>query len=685
MILFLENYLDQGETGEELWSQLFKIHKLIIIMESENETRRHNDKVSSIEMSEGSSFICNNESLEDTDNDEKQTSNEQADEKETIEDTECREDKTKESLEDEEYEQYLKINSIDGNTDASDDTDEENYILEESGTASSSGGDDVTREQSSVSSTISKANIEKQEKCTSDLEVLLEPGRRGWIREVIYSRVIENHITYVTYLSPLDNDGRKSLQSTKEILDYLAKGNQVSDLTIENFCITRKVLGLGSEFEVTRKSRQNHTPHKQYQQFFTIVKGSSPPTVSCTLCGIEGKVQLYDYFSTHMRKHHLPDETCSKCNNEIPSNIFSKHNKVCDGSKPKLTQRSLKDYSRFFTKLGGAFPSQVSCNLCSSTVLSLGYSIHFKTQHMPRPICPKCNRDFSHGSITSHLKLCDGTGTRCTAPTRFNQFYTELEDTSSPLVSCKLCDEQLVEKKRYRSHFNTFHRPSYECPTCNKAFRYKRSMDWHMKYVHERQKNTHEYLTCKKTFMHKRSIDRHMKSVHEVQEKTIDGQKKTHECPTCKKTFIYEITLAEHIKRGHEENNKTYKCLTYNKTLRYESNMDEHIKKVHKEQKQTCPKCQKKFKHVKLHMKFCGVLQEICPTCKKKTLRLKVHMKTCGGRSKKFTRAQLIIEAISKSEEEKLTVSGIHSFVIQNYPSYRITKSTISSVLSSKK
>ena len=203
-------------------------------------------------------------------------------------------------------------------------------------------------------------------------------------------------------------------------------------------------------------------------------------------------------------------------------------------------------------------------------------------------------------------------------------------------------------------------------------------MDEHMKSVHEGQEKPHVCPTCKKTFMYKRSLKQHMKSVHEVQKKTNDG-------PTCKKTFMYKTILAEHMKKGHEVQNKIYECPTCKKTLRYERNMDEHIKKVHEEQKETCLKCQKQFKHVRLHTKFCGVLEEICPKCKKLTLRLKVHMKTCGGRSKKFTRAQLIIEAMSKSEEDKITASGIHSYITQNYPSYKINKSIICSVLSSKK
>ena len=580
---------DKGRIGVSL------VNLLTIIMKSKDETREHDNEVSFSEISEGSSFICNDESMEDADYFEKQTNKDQADGKEKFEDIECREDETKESLEDEDCKQYLKENETDENTDENDKTDEESLNFENIGRGDvsslgggdkedqCSGGSEITNESSSKT----VGNEEKHEKWTSDLEVLMEPGRRGWIREVVYSRAIENHITYASYLTPLDNGGRKRLKSTKDITDYLAKNKQDSGLTNDNFCITSKVLGLGSGFEISRKSRQNHLKPNQYQDFFKVVEGSSPATVTCNLCGIQGKVELYNNFSDHMRRHHLPDQTCSKCNTEIPSRIFSKHKKVCDGSKPKLPRPSPRNYSQFFTKLEeGAFPSQVSCNLCSSTVPSLNYSLHFNKRHMSRPICPKCNGDFSHGMFSTHLKLCDGSGTRRSAPTLYTQFYTQLKDTL--FVSCKLCDEQIVKKTSYLSHFERFHEPSNECKICKKKFRYKR-------------------------------------------------------------------------------------------------NIDEHMKSVHEEQKEACPKCQKEFKHVRLHTKFCGMGKQKCPKCKKKTLRLKFHLKTCVGRSKEFTWAELIIEAISKSEKEKLTLSGIISYLTQNYPSYKIKRNIISNILSSKK
>ena len=530
-------------------------------MKSEDETRKHDNELSSSGMSEGSSFICNDDSMEDADNFEEQTNKDQADEKGTFEDIECRDDETKESLEDEDCKQYLKENETVENTDANYETEEESMNFKNigSGEASSLEGDDKEdqctggSEISIENSSKTIGNQEKHEKWTSDLEVLLEPGRRGWIREVVYSRAIENHITYASYLTPLDNGGRKRLESTKDITHYLAKNQLDSGLTIENFCITRKVLGLGSGFEISRMSKKTHVQPNQYQDFFTVVEGSSPATVTCNLCGIEGKVELYHNFSDHMRRHHLPDQTCSKCNTEIPSKIFSKHKKVCDGSKPKLPQPSPRNY---------------------------------KKQHMSRPICPKCNGDFSHGSIRTHLKLCDGSGTRRSAPALYTQFYTQLKDTL--FVSCKLCDEQIVKKTSYLSHFERFHEHSSECKICKKKFRYKR-------------------------------------------------------------------------------------------------NIDEHMRSVHEEQKKACPKCQKEFKHVRIHTKFCSMGKQTCPKCKKKSLRLKDHMRTCDGKSKAFTWAELIIEAISKSANEKLTVSGIFSYLTQNYPSYKINRNIISRILSSKK
>ena len=126
-------------------------------------------------------------------------------------------------------------------------------------------------------------------------------------------------------------------------------------------------------------------------------------------------------------------------------------------------------------------------------------------------------------------------------------------------------------------------------------------------------------------------MDEHIKKVHEEQKET---------CHRCQKQFKH---VRLHTKFCGVLDEICPKC--NKKTLRLKL----HMKTC--QQKETCPRCQKQFKHVRQHTKFCGVQEEICPKCKKMTLRLKVHMKTCDGRSKKFTRAQLIIEAIYFKDE----------------------------------
>ena len=45
-----------------------------------------------------------------------------------------------------------------------------------------------------------KQGQRKKEEDLKELEVLREPGRKGWVREVVYSRVRENHVTGRDYL-----------------------------------------------------------------------------------------------------------------------------------------------------------------------------------------------------------------------------------------------------------------------------------------------------------------------------------------------------------------------------------------------------------------------------------------------------------------------------------------------------
>ena len=244
------------------------------------------------------------------------------------------------------------------------------------------------------------------------LEVLKKAGRRGWLREVILSRVIENLVVQVNYLPPGDNS-RKAFQSYKEIETYLAETND-SSLTRENFSLSRKVLSLGDRFEMTRMSRQ--VRKNVYKEFYNVIEGSSPVSVSCKLC--EGKSVAYTGLTWHMKHYHLPDETCQICHHNIPAIHYSKHSRVCDGAGPQPEVLKLKlpevqrvpkvqrnqpaqsKYRKFYTELNdNSFlhvkKARVACNLCVSKTVGYKkhYGRHFKLFHMPDQTCTRCGED----------------------------------------------------------------------------------------------------------------------------------------------------------------------------------------------------------------------------------------------------------------------------------------------------
>ena len=259
---------------------------------------------------------------------------------------------------------------------------------------------------------------------TTGLEALKKPGRRDWLREVVLSRVIENLVVKVNYLSPgPGDDSRKKLTSYKEIEAYLAETSD-SSLTRDNFSLSRKVLSLGDCFEFIRMSQQ--VKKNIYKVFFKVIEGSSPLSVSCNLC--EGKTLVYSGLSWHMKKYHLPDETCQICHHNIPTSHYSKHSRVCDGAGPapevpdipkvpkiQRKQPAQSIYSQFYTELNGnsflpAKKARVACNLCAGkTVGNKNHYIrHFEAFHMPDQTCTRCGKDIPDRLLKNHMNICNG-------------------------------------------------------------------------------------------------------------------------------------------------------------------------------------------------------------------------------------------------------------------------------------
>ena len=106
------------------------------------------------------------------------------------------------------------------------------------------------------------------------------------------------------------------------------------------------------------------------------------------------------------------------------------------------------------------------------------------------------------------------------------------------------------------------------CPICPKILKNKKSLKYHIAFVHEKRKD-HNCETCGMTFAQSTTLKRHTLNIHEKQ--------KDYSCETCGMAFAQKVNLKTHIlaihkgipyakqaKLGEEENYKQIKDLLNN-------------------------------------------------------------------------------------------------------------------------
>ena len=172
-------------------------------------------------------------------------------------------------------------------------------------------------------------------------EELDKPGKFGWIREVI-THFTKSHITGVKYITPPHpiSGIRKRVSTRKEIMEVLEMSGAAAggELSFRNFTFSARVLGLGPEFEVVRRSmaRGSNVVEPQFAKYCKELpmdeKQGYQSYSSCRVeCLIEncGAQMSRGRFSTHMRKLHLPDEVCINCGREFPASTIKTHQSSC--------------------------------------------------------------------------------------------------------------------------------------------------------------------------------------------------------------------------------------------------------------------------------------------------------------------------------------------------------------------
>eukprot|EP00092_Neocalanus_flemingeri_P085710 GFUD01107892.1.p1 GENE.GFUD01107892.1~~GFUD01107892.1.p1 ORF type:complete len:491 (+),score=121.99 GFUD01107892.1:76-1548(+) len=92
------------------------------------------------------------------------------------------------------------------------------------------------------------------------IQRLMKPFQFGWLRRVTI-RSSDQHVTSMSYMSPPDSEGRRKRFSIKiDIEKYLKETQMDKNLELGNFCVTRNVLGLSSEFESVQYVGEHRLP-----------------------------------------------------------------------------------------------------------------------------------------------------------------------------------------------------------------------------------------------------------------------------------------------------------------------------------------------------------------------------------------------------------------------------------------
>ena len=153
---------------------------------------------------------------------------------------------------------------------------------------------------------------------------------------------------------------------------------------------------------------------------------------------------------------------------------------------------------------------------------------------------------------------------------------------------CETCGKAFDRKSALNFHTQT-HGERYPCNLCEKTFSYKKGLQKHVKYVHDKVKNFCCEI-CSKTFGRKEHLTRHFKDIHEEPE---EGS--LHQCGQCASSFKKEQSLKLHIRFVHE-NERNFVCDTCAKAFSQKASLDRHIADVHEQSgSNACQFCEKRF------------------------------------------------------------------------------------------
>lgn len=248
------------------------------------------------------------------------------------------------------------------------------------------------------------------------------------------------------------------------------------------------------------------------------------------------------------------------------------------------------------------FLKRYKCKLCCSTFKEKRYfQSHYRTVHGKKKVL-KCNVDGCDENFIYRAQRLRHL--RQKHPEFYEESDQDDEEVVQPsdqaeLLECELCNLSFKSQKALNSHMIADHdeneveddEKKRTCETCEppKVFKKTRYLLLHIQAVHSEQ--SYSCDQCPRTFSFKRSLDRHIKGVHD----NIRDFKC--EAPGCEKSFCNGYELKQHTTNSHNKGDKSDRtckiCFKVFKKVKY---MEIHCASIHNSEPQfSCSICHRGF------------------------------------------------------------------------------------------
>lgn len=303
-------------------------------------------------------------------------------------------------------------------------------------------------------------------------------------------------------------------------------------------------------------------------------------TYKCVFCDTQLSCDFCK--KRHVERVHLRGSWwhCIKCPYKtIYRTNLSQHYQIhemklsCETCKKKFSRSfNLKEHQ--MNKRHGVYAMKEAIRFECERCFSSFTSRYILTQHMRiihsevKYVCDICGRvfpckEYISRHIKKYVKIPCHVCQRMLAPHRMRE---HLENHSSTVFKCKICNKKLLNSKSLRLHMRLVHKvDKLQCDYCNKIFRNKIRLRCHLQ-IHVKIPCS----VCHKLFT-RSSMERHKKSFHSAENFVY-----TCKIFSCRSKFSSNKELKEHeeihIAKGR------YKCPKCNFEAKHLSWLKKHLK-----------------------------------------------------------------------------------------------------------